>query len=447
MSSKEERARQYYEQCQEAYSKFLTIPHAKSILSMNGKDIDMPSNFYDSYNVPAELLRREVRDDAESESNRIDFEYKLLEMMHDKTSFDFETLKKKKGTKDKRRQKLYKIYFEVYYYQPKSSKPLFKRQITIGGITYKWCNRKTLDRHIKLLESREDAGEGLYVRRRNERLLLRKDDMINSHNLRSIVARVRALNEIEAVNVVSSKMDDYIACVNVLQNRGRQSVTMFSSQPKTKHKTAIVSVGVFLVQTSSEPVDILIENSRQALPTQDLTITDQRIKMSQLITLLRAFDDRSPAAIRLKSITRELAQAIDTDNPNLRQLGYWRCLEIVTAKSNNDTRKEDDIVKIFKNYIPETKHWHQMGDIIKNTRNNYVHRGVSTSGEELNEYYLNWSQQYAEAALKIAFYLYKHRAIWKTDDDIDTFFDLYAKTDNELVLAGNLLRARKSSKR
>ncbi|GEM_PF-801642 len=447
MASKKERARQYYEQCQEAYGEFLTIPHAQSILNANGKEIDMPSPFYDAYNVPAELLRAEVRSDATSEGDRMGFEHKLVEMMHDKAPFDYEALNKKGGTKDKRKQKLYKIYFEVYYKQSSSSKPLFKQQITIGGTTYRWCSRKVLNQKIKLLESQRDAGIGIYEQRRNVIFSLRRSNMMSVHNLRPITATIKAFNKIEAVNTALSRFDNYIASINVLQDRGKQSITWASTRPKTKHKNTVVSMGVYLVKTSSEPIDILIENSRKALPTQNLTITDQPVAMKQLATLMRAFGDNSPAATRLAGVTRELAQAIDTDNPNLRQLSYWRCLEIVTAKTGDETRKEAEVVKIFQNYYPKRKYWKQMGDIIKNTRNSYVHRGVSKSGEELNEYYLNWSQQYAEVAFDIAYYLYKHKAIWNKYSDIDTFFDAYTKTDHELSLAGKFLYARTDSRR
>lgn len=446
MASKRERARQYYEQCQEAYDEFLTIPHAKSILNVNGRDIDMPSSFYDAYNVPAELLRSVTRPDATSDGDRTGFEYKLLEMMHDKAPFDFDTLKKKDGLKDKRKQKIYKVYFEIYYKQSKSSEPLFKQQVTIGGITYRWCSRKVFNQQIRSLESQIDVGQGLYKQRCSERFSLHRDDTINHYNLRPLVTTVKAYNEIEATNIASQRFDNYITSINVLQVRGKQSVTWFSSKPKTKHKTTVVSIGVFLVKTESKPIDILIENSRKVLPTESLTITDQPARMTQLNILTKAFNDNSPAAVRLSSVTRELAQAIDTDNPNLRQLSYWRCLEIVTAKSGDETRKEADVVKIFQNYYPKIKHWHQMGDIIKNTRNSYVHRGVSETGEELSEYHLNWSQQYAEVAFGIAYYLYKHKAIWKTFDDIDIFFDAYTKTDHELSLTNKFLRTRTGSR-
>ena len=448
MASKKERAKQYYEQCREAYDEFLTIPHAKSILSVNGKQIDLPGPFYDTYNVPAELLRVEVRPDATSEGDRMGFEHKLVEMMHDKAPFDFEVLKKKGDSKDKRKQKLYKIYFEVYYKQSRSSKPLFGQQITIDDVTFRWCSKRALNQQIKLLEDQEDTGKGLYEQRCRESFSLGRNDAINQWNLRALTATVRAFNEIEATNIASFRFDNYMACINVLQVRGKQSITTFTSKPKTKHKTTIVSTVVYLTKTKSKPIEILIERSRKTPPTENLTITDKPARMEQLNILLRAFSDDSPAAIKLQGVTQELAQAIDTNNPNLRQLSYWRCLEIVTAKSGDEIRKEADVVKIFQNYHSKTKYWHQMGNIVKNTRNNYVHRGISVAGDELSEYYLNWSQQYAEAAFGIAYYLYKHKATWKTYGDIDIFFDTYTKTDHELKLANIFLlrRTRESNK-
>ena len=74
-------------------------------------------------------------------------------------------------------------------------------------------------------------------------------------------------------------------------------------------------------------------------------------------------------------------------------------------------------------------------------RNTYVHQGVS-SVEDTPDYYLNWSKQYAEAAIRILIWLYNNRAIWKDNDDIDIFFDHYSQSSHKLELAGKVLRGR-----
>ena len=96
---------------------------------------------------------------------------------------------------------------------------------------------------------------------------------------------------------------------------------------------------------------------------------------------------------------------------------------------------------IFKNYIPGERYWEQQGFLIKEARNIYVHQGVSSTGGA-PDYYLNWSQQYAEAAIRILIWLYNNCATWRSDDDIDIFFDHYSQSNRKLELAEKILRSR-----
>ena len=255
-----------------------------------------------------------------------------------------------------------------------------------------------------------------------------------------------AFSELEAANIVSSRFDDFVTCVNVIQTFGSQSYTIFSTGPKIKHNTVIVSIDVLLVKDPKGEVEILWDASKNVLPKDSITLTDSIDKMKRFKKLLGAFVSDSAPAVRLKRVTRELTQALGTDNPNLRQLSYWRCLELATTKSNHESRKEAEVISIFQNYYPESKHWKQMGELVKKLRNTYVHEGLSGNKEELNEYHLNWSQKYAECAFRVVLYIYDHRKIWKTDDDIDTFFDCYTQSDASLALAGKFLAARQASR-
>ncbi len=444
MVSSVERLRQLYQQCQEAYSDYVNIPnHAKSILQKGDENIDVPSNFYDAYNVPAELLFRELYGGKGTEGNRFSFDDKLLLMMHKKQTFDIKALKQSSKQANQRLRKRYMVYFEAYYHQSRSSLPLFHRQLSIDGVTFEWCSKKLFSQQVRLMESHEDASVGLYEQRCKQRFSISNKDSINQFNLHPIQATVMAFNELEAANVVSSRFDDFATCVNVIQTFGSQSYTMFSTGPKTKHKTVLVSIDVLLVKDPKGEVEILWDASKDVLPKDSITLTDNASKMKRFKKLLRAFVSDSASAVRLKRVTRELAQALGTDNPNLRQLSYWRCLELATAKSTHESRKEAEVISIFQNYYPESKHWKQMGELVKKLRNTYVHEGLSGNKEELNEYHLNWSQKYAECAFRVVLYIYDHRKIWKTDDDIDTFFDCYTQSDASLTLAGKFLRARR----
>lgn len=444
MKSNHERARQLYQQCQKAYHDYLNIPnHARSLLQIDGKSIDVPSNFYDAYNVPAELLYKEIRVNKVDDGDRIDFDHRLLLMMHKKQDFDRKTLEAHLNPKDKRLKNHYTVYFEAYYHETDTSKPIFKKQLSFGGLRFQRCSSRILQKQIHTLEGRNDTYKGLYIRRRNERFSLSGGTKINELNLHPMKVYVKAYNEEEAANLVVSQFENFTACVNVIQALGSQTFSLFRSGPSTKHKTAIVSMGVLLVKKPGNNVDILWDTSKKILPSVNLTIANSQSKIRRLKKLIRVFMDDSTSAKRLRYITQELAQAIDTENANVRQLSYWRCLEIATAKSDRTSRKESDIVKIFQNYYPESMHWHQMGELIKNLRNTYVHQGVNTDVHKLNDYHLNWSQQYAECAFNITTYLYDNRATWRTASDIDIFYDCYAQSDRALELANKFLAARK----
>ncbi|CAN5658780.1 hypothetical protein BH23PAT2_BH23PAT2_10150 [soil metagenome] len=444
MANSLERAKQLYLQCQNAYEQYISSPHAKSILQDGDENIDMPNHFYDAYNVPAELLYSELYDSKGGKAERIIFDRNLLLMLHKKQGFSKAQLQCKPQVKDRRLRKRFEVYFEVYYRQSGFAPLLFKKQMTIGGTTYKWCSKQTFRRQVRAMEASEGAHSGLYKRRRGERFST--NSSLYEKDQRPIKASLLAFNELEAANQILSGFDNFVSCVNVAQTIGSQSFTVFSDSPRTKPKSVIVSVAVMLVKAPSKDVDILWDTSRQILPKTTMTLTEQPSKMKMLKKLVKACDDSTPAAKRLKFVTQELSQAIDTDNPNLRQLGLWRCLEIATAKSNQ-SRKESDVIKIFQNYYPKAEHWHQMGELVKNLRNRYVHQGVNSDNNELNDYHLNWSQQYAECALRVLLYVYEHRAVWKTEADIDVFFDCYAQSDSSLMLAGKFLTERTNSRK
>lgn len=444
ISKSEEKARQLYRQCQEAYDEYIAIPgHGRSILEYKGEEIDLPNPFYDPYNVPAELLHQEVRGHTASDDDRMDFEYKLAYMMHKHLAFDTSLLK---SDASKGRYRQYTVYFEVFYSQSQNSRPLFSKQLTLSGVTYRWCSLRRFSRIVDILESYDDTGKGLYYQRCRERFSLPvgSTSIISRHKLHQVQATVTARSDIEATNLVSRKFSNYIACVNVIQAMGTQAYTSFSTGPKTKHKTCIASVDVFLVEPPQGEVQILIDTSRQLLPTVQLSLTQNDNKMKRLKTLVKSFDNTSPAAKRLQNVTLELYSAFNTDNPNLRQLSYWRCLELASAFQGQQSRPEREIIKIFQNYYPNRKYWAQIGVLIKDLRNNYVHRGISSGKGEPSEHHLNWSQRYGESAFLITLYLYEHRKVWSTNDDIDTFFNHYSQSNHSLELASALLAARSS---
>lgn len=448
----EERAKQLYLQCRKAYKD--TKDSSGMVWNDGGKSISMPSHFDDAYNIPAELLFKELQGSGDpSQGARTDFDYRLLRLVSSDADYNSSSLKQ--NSKKKVSLKKFDVFFQVYFHKEHSAPNLFNQQITLDGIKFTWCSQRTFSHLVSCFESSEnlatdkpnalggDGFPGLYRRRRNERF----PELTNESNLHAIKATVQAVHIIDATDQAATAFRDFMSCVNVAQAFGSRNVSLSESAPKPK--SAVVYTGVFLVKSDDDKkIDVLWTSSkRHTLPSQSLNMTTSQSKMTFLNNLRKAFcDDSSPAAKRVRYVALEFALAIDTDDSNLRQLGFWRCLEIATRKSS-ENRKEKDVVKIFQNYHSKTLHWRQQGQLILDTRNTYVHQGVSSKSNKPNDFYLNWSQQYAEAALKILLYVYNNRSTWKTENDIDTFFDHYSQSDRTLVLAGKFLAARNKSRK
>lgn len=443
----EDMARQLYVQCQRAYD---SVKDSSGIIK-NG--IPAPDYFDDVYNIPAELLFKELyRSRDTSQDIRIDFDYKLLELINKNATFNSNSLLLGAGKNTP--LKKFEVFFQIYFRKDPSAPDLFKKQITLGDIKFAWCSERSFSRLVSQFESDENLTEGgsntlvydksnLYKRFRNERFPQLKDES----NLHAIKATLRANHIIDATNKAATAFRNFMSCANVAQAFSSQSVSLSTNVPKIK--SAVVYTGVFLVKNSADKkIEILrTDSKRHNLPDQSLKLTVYQSKMALFNNLLKTFRDKSsPTAKRVRYVTLEFASAIDTDDPNLRQLGFWRRLEIATRRSS-ENRKEKDIIKIFQNYHSKAPHWQQQGQLILDMRNIYVHQGVSPNTNKPNDFYLNWSQQYAEAALRVLVYLYNNRSIWKTEDDIDIFFNHYSQSDRALELAGKLLAARNKSRK
>lgn len=52
-------------------------------------------------------------------------------------------------------------------------------------------------------------------------------------------------------------------------------------------------------------------------------------------------------------------------------------------------------------------------------------------------------QQYAEQSLTFLLYLYKNRDVWKNEEDLNMFFDIFQRSTKELTLSENILNLKK----
>lgn len=100
---------------------------------------------------------------------------------------------------------------------------------------------------------------------------------------------------------------------------------------------------------------------------------------------------------RIRNVVNDLSLAYSSTNAGIKILSYWRCLEHATRGPNRN-RKELEIIEIFKRRH-SSKHWKQMGDLVLESRNKYVHSGIYSGKEKFADNYINWAQKYAEQSL------------------------------------------------
>ena len=423
-NSKDEKLKLLYIQCRDAYHEWLIEQGVDD--SFGG--IPFPGWFYDPYNIPAELLFRALYGKVSNKTKvRAEFDRKLLSMVYKNDTYDRESLTvRPQGLEYKN----FTVCFQIYFRSKTAKTDLFKTQLTLSGIKFTWCSERAF---WKIVDKVGVTNE--YLRYRNTVF----PKLNNEFDTYAVKTQVADLAVEEAVSKVARAFQGFMDCVNVVQSFNHQKRKL--SHGPNDNKMAISDVGVFVAEEDSK-VEILWSNIRRhSLPSESLNSLDIGKERLYKVLIRVLQDDNSVVAERLKYTVMEFASALSAEDPNLGLLGFWRCLEIATRKANQQTRKEEEILNIFKNYRPEEKYWRQQGSLIKEVRNTYVHQGVS-SVKDTPDYYLNWSKQYAEAAIRILIWLYNNRAIWKNNDDIDIFFDHYSQSGRKLELAGKVLRGR-----
>lgn len=437
---KKEHAKQLYSQCKETYKR--CVDRYTAVCSTGGIDIKCPSDFDDEFNVPAILLFQELcSGNKKLNGHYDDFRRNLLRAIHDEDGFNTERLAQLPSFIQSRK---YKVCFEVFFQKKNDKVSLpFKRQLVVNGIKYRWCSQRTIrsmfDRHqthqknsFNIPTLTLDQQRSLYFP------TLTSDGRKCIHPM---TTTVDAKSAYDALDIALSNFEIVENAVNVAQAIGMRRITFGG---RRRPSTTMVTTGIFLASSISDFDDLILCNSGARIhevPKQKLSFTEDPGRMELFHAIIRASCDNAPVSQRLITVVKELSLAYSTDIPGLRQLSCWRCLELATAKSN-DNRKEKDVIHIFQNYY-SNQFWKQMGDLVLKSRNVYVHQGkLLNSGGFSSDYYLNWSQQYAEKSLLILLYLYKNRSVWKTEQQIDKFFDYYAESNDSLKVARRLLSAR-----
>jgi hypothetical protein len=427
MSNKVDRAKQYFLQAKEAHS--------------SGNGIDL---FNSPFTVPAELLFIEMcriasvgREYKHRKAFRQIFEARLKSLIEDKKDFDENYLGK--GIKQaiaKQKRKTYWVYFGVPVKRSSNTPLPFGKTITLEGIVFQSIDQKQFERAHK-----KDCLDDFYnkfdenLKPREKRTWLLKD-------LCYFKARVEADDGMAGGNLVLDAFNILHISATVVQNSHSYRHSMFSVE--TKSRSILAPVGIILVSSDKHSkCDIFWSSDIRTKSEETLTFTNKPQKLDFFKTYLRTCQEDTPISKRLRQFLFEFASALHAQDPHVRQLGLWRCLEIATSKQGT-SRTEKDIVQIMGNFYSNSKHWQQQGNLIKDVRNNYVHNGTALERDAWGsvDKYLNWTQEYVDNALGILRWMRMHDIGKKTSDEIDDFFDLYSKPTSTLRMAGKLVRGR-----
>lgn len=433
-----------YEQCQKSYDN--TSNNYGFTVNVSGKSILAPSMFDDYFRVPEELLYSTVCGINKNWiGNRQNFSLELLTRLSDKVVFDEEWITGKKRTG--RRVKQYFVYFEVFYFEDadrKTTTKPFHGILEIKNIKFSCCAKREYANIAEkyLVQEKKKEGNNLLKTVSNANELRRFPKIHNEQEgfVHPVKAEVAAYNSFDAAEKALAAFSIFANCFNVAQVKGRFRLRISGGGPRTTDsKTTMVDTGTYFIAENGEK--IVHYNSGMffnRLPKNYFDPSPDRHKL--LNELLIAVTTENPVKERISNVVRDLATSYNVEDSGTRQLGFWRCLEHTTRKCGK-TRKEKDIIDIFKNYR-EDLCWKQMGDIVLELRNGYVHVGKLLGEDEVQDNYINWAQEYAEASLNILLYLFKNRAKWNTTSAIDDFFDYYSRTDGSLGVAKMLLAAR-----
>ena len=427
MSNNVDKAKQYFLQAKEAYS------------TTNGIDF-----FNSHFTVPAELLFIEMckiagvgREYKHRKAFRQIFEARLKSLIEDKKEFDDSYLGKGiKQTIAKQKRNTYWVYFGVPIKRSSTTPLPFGKTIKLDGIIFQAINQKQFERAHKK-ECLDD-----FYNKLDENLKPRETRTWLLRDFHFFKSKVEADDGMAGGNLVLDAFNILYVSATVAQNSHSYRHSMFSV--KTKSRSILAPASIILVSKDEHSkCDIFWGSDVRIKSDETLTFTSKPQKLGFYKAYLRTCQEDTPISKRLRQFLFEFANALHSEDPHVRQLGLWRCLEIATSKQGT-SRTEKDIVQIIGNFYNKSEHWHQQGNLIKDARNNFVHNGTTLERDAWGsaDKYLNWTQEYTDKALVILRWMRENEVGKKSSNEIDEFFDLYSKPTTTLRMAGKLLRGR-----
>lgn len=437
-----ERANKYYNQCNNAYAEY------KSDHNVPDNIIPLPDPWNDNYSVPAELLFIELCKEYKDWINhRSTFDNLLVRHLYENKDWNIEDFR---PTDNKKRVKKYFVYLELFYIHPSSKSRLFSNPIKIDGVIIENCSKKTYksvyDRYISCESMDRLNKHNLYasgvnivsgVKRRY--LSVNRGNEKNVHPIKVTVYSKD--EELKALNLAIDKVNLLIQCLNTAQNIGRRRLAIAGYNSDNLEKQIVVSeTGRCFIEGGERFNKYYTPSPMVKAPTREYNSSKNKKLLFNNI-LQAATDGHCFLKDRIRFVLQDLYVAYNSDNAGLRILSLWRCLEHTTRK-NGETRKEKEIINIFKKRY-SNRTWEEMGDLVVRARNQFVHVGVYAGEQEYGSNYLKWMQQYAEQSLTFLLYLYKNRDVWKNEEDLNMFFDIFQRSSKDLILSGKVFNLKK----
>lgn len=437
------KAERFYNQCLKAYEK------CREGTGSTRNGMPDPGMFNDEYNIPAELLFEELRKSNNKwDKERHIFSWRLLEWIYEKRQWDpslFSEMRKKPLPQNE-----YTVYLELFYQCEDHKRRPFIKPIVVDEVQIEWCSKREYiakyNEYRNQEQKRRDDSGSTYLAKVPDYKDVRCFPKMRSfaekyiHPLKIIV---KSTNNYSATLLALEKLELVLNSLNIAQGVQKFSMRFFGgSENKLGSKTVFVTTGHYMVCNENELETYTSDDRVTAVPKNKYEPSKQKNQLFRKI--LKSVTNDSVVRGRIEYVIRDLALAYDSTNAGLKTLSYWRCLEHAT-RSRSKNRPEKEIIGIFK-YQFKNEYWKQMGDLVLNARNKYVHSGLYSGKEEYVDQYVNWAQKYAEQALYLLLRLYDNREYWESEEDLDIFFDNYAK-DSKFFRITNIIRnARKNKK-
>lgn len=436
-----QKANEYYNQCSNIYAKYASEPGLNN-------EIPLPDPMDDNFSVPAELLFIELcKKDEGWVDHRLEFDDLLIRQLHKNKEWNIEDFK---FTPRNVKGKKYFVYLELFYIHPSSRSRLFSNPINIDGVIIESCTKYTYkniyNRFISCESMNRSESQELYdlkgnivsgVKRRY--LNVDKDNEKNVHPIKVTVYSED--KELSALNLAIDKVKLLVQCLNAAQNIAIRELKTFGyDSDNLKKQIVVAETGRSFIEGGERFNEYYTPSTMVKIPTREYNNSKKKRYLFDKI-LRAAADNHCFLKDRIRFVLQDLYTAYNSDNAGSRMLSYWRCLEHTTRK-NGETRKEKEVINIFKKRY-SNRTWEEMGDLVVRARNQFVHVGVYAGEQEYGSNYLKWMQQYAEQSLTFLLYLYKNRDVWKNNEDLDMFFDIFQRGIKELTLSENILNLKK----